>query len=615
MLNRENLWHLEVYQIHYLYGKGVFMALFGEDTLEDKVKKKLIYDAQKTKKSDAQKKFDKKIEDAQKKINWKIAKATYEAKRDEAVNKIADRMMQTFEMWNKYKRELINAKTPPDKIEEVKKQTYDQESEAITVILASYDFDISTYIQKANELNPPIAKTISYTGLQEAIKTMASDKFHQLVKVYMELAKKLAMANSLSQLGQFDTDKINQQLADIPLKIDETIDSVKEKLDILLGKLVAPVFQPELPEFDINAIIGLITSFLNPVLMSTAPLTAVVGNIPIIGDIAGLLGMMSSKSGPNKLTKEEIKKLIPKKPELDPTFVSKLTKIKDDIIAFCMTLPTILIQVIFAMIDVIYSKLNIITSVIPLGGMFPLSLLPAAIEATPLILKLIKVLPGLIYDCVKGLIMDKLAEAMALAMPKPNFDPSTLAALAEDINEQKPTKKSKAKKKRSYSDVTKEIFESKLKQHEYTLTQVRAIQKNYLKIYNGTDTVTTKITMFVDNGKEQVLPSAFGNSLLNLVPGVDSKPDETKMEPGFTETQITRSKPSVDDYEAYLNKMIASSDLPKFLKYEKIVPVSNIAGEWYQTYQKQFEKYGNEVVLEDKLVIGYWANLGKTISG
>ena len=46
-------------------------------------------------------------------------------------------------------------------------------------------------------LLPPlsIAKTISYTGLQEAIKTMASDKFHQLVKVYMELAKKLAVAN------------------------------------------------------------------------------------------------------------------------------------------------------------------------------------------------------------------------------------------------------------------------------------------------------------------------------------------------------------------------------------------------------------------------------------
>jgi hypothetical protein len=30
-------------------------------------------------------------------------------------------MMQTFETWNKKKRELINAKTPPDKIEEAKK--------------------------------------------------------------------------------------------------------------------------------------------------------------------------------------------------------------------------------------------------------------------------------------------------------------------------------------------------------------------------------------------------------------------------------------------------------------------------------------------------------------
>jgi hypothetical protein len=53
MLNRENLWHVEVYHFHYLCGEGDFMALFGEDTLEDKVKKKLIYDAQKTKKSDA----------------------------------------------------------------------------------------------------------------------------------------------------------------------------------------------------------------------------------------------------------------------------------------------------------------------------------------------------------------------------------------------------------------------------------------------------------------------------------------------------------------------------------------------------------------------------------
>lgn len=122
---------------------------------------------------------------------------------------------------------------------------------------------------------------------------------------------------------------------------------------------------------------------------------------------------------------------------------------------FCMTLPTLLIQVIFAMIDVIYSKLKIITSVIPLGGMFPLSLVSAAITATPKILQLIKVLPGMMYDLLKGVIMDKLWESMAMAIPKPNIDMDSLNALADEINEQKQAKKSKADNRKDYSDITK----------------------------------------------------------------------------------------------------------------------------------------------------------------
>jgi hypothetical protein len=66
--------------------------------------------------------------------------------------------------------------------------------------------------------------------------------------------------------------------------------------------------------------------------------------------------------------------------------MTKVNKIYDDIMVFCISLPTILVNLIFAMIDVIYSKLKIITSVIPLGGMFPLSLLPSAIDAGPKIL-------------------------------------------------------------------------------------------------------------------------------------------------------------------------------------------------------------------------------------
>ena len=109
--------------------------------------------------------------------------------------------------------------------------------------------------------------------------------------------------------------------------------------------------------------------------------------------------------------------------------------ILNDVVLFVMTLPTLLIQVILAMIDVIYSKLKIITSIIPLGGMFPLSLLPAAIDSAPKILTLMKTLPGMMKDCVVGLIKDKLWESMALAFPKPNIDANSLLALAEDIKE------------------------------------------------------------------------------------------------------------------------------------------------------------------------------------
>jgi hypothetical protein len=182
---------------------------------------------------------------------------------------------------------------------------------------------------------------------------------------------------------------------------------------------VGKVYQPEFPEFDVNKLIGILKTFLDPVLATTKPLTAVVGNIPIIGDIIPLL--TGASGGGSSLTKEELKKFIEqyKKPEIPSDLMTKVNKIYDDIMVFCISLPTILVNLIFAMIDVIYSKLNIITSVIPLGGMFPLSLISAAITAGPKILQLVKVMPGMVYDCILGILKDKWAECMALGMRKP----------------------------------------------------------------------------------------------------------------------------------------------------------------------------------------------------
>lgn len=98
--------------------------------------------------------------------------------------------------------------------------------------------------------------------------------------------------------------------------------------------------------------------------------------------------------------------------------------------------------------------------------------------------------------------------------------------------------------------------------------QAKTVQKNYKEIYNGTDASKETIKGFVDNGREQNLPNATWNSITNAgitiangvmatggeltftnAPKIDeSKLDESNMEAGFTENEITRRKPSVEDY-------------------------------------------------------------------
>lgn len=204
------------------------------------------------------------------------------------------------------------------------------------------------------------------------------------------------------------------------------------------------------------------------------PLTAILGKIPVLGDLIGFLGMMRSGSGSSTLTREELEKTFPEKPEVPPKLKEKVNSIGNDIIQFCMTLPTLLIQVVFSMLDLIYSKLKIIMSIIPLGNLFPLSLVPAALTATPKICKLIMVLPGMIIDLLWGILKDKFWEACALANTSPWIDKESLTSLAEDIAEQKNAKR-KAKKKLDYSDVTKKIFESQLSGNNYTMMQAKNV--------------------------------------------------------------------------------------------------------------------------------------------
>ena len=129
------------------------------------------------------------------------------------------------------------------------------------------------------------------------------------------------------------------------------------------------------------------------------------------------------------MTKEEILAKVPDPPEMPASLSKELVKIGDNILAICMQLPLMLINLIFAMIDVIYSKLKIITSVIPLGNFFPLSLIPSAIAAVPKVKDFITNAPGEVKKMVEGVARQKMAEASALGVPDcPSVDSMTSAA-------------------------------------------------------------------------------------------------------------------------------------------------------------------------------------------
>lgn len=148
----------------------------------------------------------------------------------------------------------------------------------------------------------------------------------------------------------FDAEALQRKLGEIPLTIEDKIQQVKDLLDGLLGRALVPALNPESVDFNLDLILAQMQAVISPLLSITAPLEAVGGKIPILGDLAGVLAMMKSSSGGSKLTKEEIKKLLPKRPSLPANLMDSVKGIFDDIMVTAQMLPMILINIIFQML-------------------------------------------------------------------------------------------------------------------------------------------------------------------------------------------------------------------------------------------------------------------------
>lgn len=406
---------------------------------------------------------------------------------------------------------------------------------------------------------------------------------------------------------QFDNEKVLQKIAEIPLTIEEKIEDIKDTLDKLLGKYLDKMMNPESPEFDLDIILAKIKGIIDPLLACIGPLEAVGSKVPILGDLTAIIGLLSSSKGGGQLSKEEIKKIIGQfKPDIGDKMKNALIAIGEDISAMVQQLPMILINIIFQMIGVIIGLFQQIAGVIGVPGIpYPLSLLPQCINAWPIIQIVVMQLPSLMQAAIKGLIKDKLAEAMALSVPKPNIDMSLMQSLVPSppkIEIEKPSTVSKPEKKnKDYADVIKEKFEElKKSDSDFNRTDLQRVLKSYKEIYDGSNGTINKYTMDMFEGES--------GSKMNIFQGVESEEQTVKLKSG--PEVITRSQGTPDDFKTKLDTVFSNVKTEdswmgkkSTVEYDKVKDVSSIVGAKYFRYKSDIEKKEKnpQVVITDTI--------------
>ena len=476
-----------------------------------------------------------------------------------------------FDEWqNQIKLNSKSDKMTQDEIEKQKLDIEDKRIKDISILQTKYNTDINKYVELVNKQNEMSGKSVQISSISvyTNIQNNANDKFAKLKDDYMRGVKKLIKLQNKNINIQFEIDKVNQQLAQVPLQIEDQIQKILDTFDMLLGKAFGKLENPNNPEFDVNVLEARIKQIVDPVIASFNPLTSLVGEIPILGILGAMMGQNQSGS----ISSEELRKLVPTV-EVPTGIKEKSIAIFNDIMVLCMTIPTMLIDICVQMINVIYSKLEIITSVIPLGNLFPLNLIPAIITLLPNLYVMMKNLPQLTYSWIEGKVKDKIRESIVLGLPKPNIDPEALKSLLEDAKKNTGTKKSVPdQKKESYQDINAQIYE-KIKSYGYTMYDLEKILESYRKIHNG---LQIPLTLYIKSV-------------------TDSKGNLT-----VAHGQQTREQSSVQCYKEYLEGQISTSDLKSGLKYVSYDSTRRICSHLYEAY-KDLIKEGDYIAVEREI--------------
>lgn len=216
-----------------------------------------------------------------------------------------------------------------------------------------------------------------------------------------------------------ELDKLSQSLAKIP---EKAIKSLNDAIQQLM-KIINGYESPNDPEFDPAKILASIESLLNPVIssLSSLPVPSIPGLSQISGLLAALKSMLStlssdSGSGDGSSMKKP-KAEFP--PELKATILDLLSAIQ----SLCTTLPLVLINVIFQMLNIIIKLFSDIAGVIGVPSIpFPLSLVPNCISMMPDIMSFALQVPGQLMNVTSGILKQAYGKISSMQFPKPPDD-------------------------------------------------------------------------------------------------------------------------------------------------------------------------------------------------
>lgn len=216
------------------------------------------------------------------------------------------------------------------------------------------------------------------------------------------------------KIAQQELKNAQQKLAKLPEDLIEQLSTTIEKLMNIINGYERPGSET----LNVDVIIKEIEKLLNPVISALNSLP--VPSIPGLDHITDLLAKLPSllNSNSSGKTEADLKKLVPKKPAIPNELMAFLYDLLAAITSLCATLPMVLINLIFKMLDTIIGMFKQIADIIGVPGIpYPLSLVPQCIESVPKITDCVLNLPVKLNVAVQGTIRKKLREIAAMKFP------------------------------------------------------------------------------------------------------------------------------------------------------------------------------------------------------